>query len=73
MSLDQQKIDMLLQYTPRELVDKVFQLAHFLDQMTTLQKQSRLELEAKNTEIAELKTEIALLKMMKGPSNEAPK
>lgn len=65
--------ELLLQHTPKELANKVFQLAHFLDQMTILQRNSRLELEQKDREIAELKTELALLKMMKGPSNETPK
>jgi hypothetical protein len=73
MSLDQQKINMLLKYQPKELVDKIFQLAHLLDQMTMLEQQARLELEVQTAQIALLKTEIILLKMLKGPSNEAPK
>lgn len=66
-------IQLMLDYTPKQLAEKVFQLAHFLDQMTILQKQSRQTINELNRENATLKTELALLKMLKGPSNEAPK
>ena len=72
MSIDEKIDELVANHTPRELAEKVLRLAHFLEQMTQLSKETREKIEGRDIALAQLHTDLAMIKMMKGPSNETP-
>lgn len=70
MTYEEQIAHLVNNHEPRELAEKLLTLAHFLEQMTTLQKESREKIEGRDIALSQLHTELALIKMTKGPSND---